>query len=175
MSLVLKGNKLAFELLYERYFQKLVWYTNQMVNQLDVAEDIVQEVFIKIIETPEKFDLNRTFSTWIYTITTNLARNYLRNHKFRKDFTKHHVDDPETRSIRLHHTIDSNILKSQLEETFAQLNEKEKSIFTLRFEQQLGIREISEIMQIPEGSVKSGIFYLLKKYAHLINYYSYEN
>lgn len=174
MSLQLKGNKLAFELLYERYFQKLVWYANQLVNNPEAAEDIVQEVFIKIIETPEKFDLNRTFSTWIYTITTNLSRNYNRNQKFRKDFSKQHIDDPEMRSSRLHHTLDAKLLTEQLKDIFSQLNEKEKSIYLLRFEQQLSIREIATIMNIPEGSVKSGIFYLLKKYSPLINYYSYE-
>ena len=64
---MLKGQKMAFELLYARYFDKLVWYANGFVQDPFEAQDIVQEVFITLIESPEKFDTNRTFSTWIYT------------------------------------------------------------------------------------------------------------
>ena len=70
--------------------------------------------------------------------------------------------------------VDVNYLRQILDEKFESLSEKEQQIFTLRFSQQLSIREIAAIMNIPEGSVKSGIFYLLKKYTHIFNYYNYE-
>ena len=55
-----------------------------------------------------------------------------------------------------------------------QLNEKEQRIFKLRFEQDLPIKEIAEILSIPEGSVKSGIYYLLKKMSHKLKEFRYE-
>jgi DNA-directed RNA polymerase specialized sigma24 family protein len=67
-----------------------------------------------------------------------------------------------------------NFLQKQLEDIFISLSEKEKNIFTLRFEQKLSIKEIAIILNMPEGSIKSGIFYLLKKYSHILNHYLYE-
>ncbi len=172
MLLILKGNKLAFELLYERYFDKMVWYAFGFLKDIPKAEDIVQEVFIKIIQSPEKFDVNKKFSTWIYTVTANRCRNQLRDER------KQQVPISEAVSsdwaVAPQSQFDVNYLRQILDEKFENLSEKEQQIFTLRFSQQLSIREIAAIMNIPEGSVKSGIFYLLKKYTHIFNYYNYE-
>lgn len=174
MSHILKGNKIAFELLYERYFNKMVWYAHSFLQNTQSAEDTVQEVFIKIIQTPEKFDVNRTFSTWIYRVTANLCKNRLRDEKQRAQSAKEIVPDIEYNFSQLNHQADMIYLQNLLKEKFENLSEKEKNIFILRFEQQLSIKEVSAIMNIPEGSVKSGIYYLLKKYANILNYYNYE-
>ena len=138
-----KGNKIAFALLYERYFDKMVWYAYRFLQHTENAEDVVQEVFIKIIKQPEQFDINRTFSTWIAMINS-------------------------------HHQTDMRYLQQLLQEKFDSLSDKEKTIFKLRFENQLAIKEIAQQMNIPEGSVKSGLYYMLKKYAPILNYYQYE-
>ena len=72
------------------------------------------------------------------------------------------------------HQADMNYLQQLLQTQFDALSEKEKTIFTLRFENQLPIKDIAEQMNIPEGSVKSGLYYLLKKYAPILNFYHYE-
>ncbi|MBK7692691.1 MAG: RNA polymerase sigma factor [Bacteroidetes bacterium] len=172
MRLLLKGNKLAFELLYERYFDKMVWYAFGYLNDIPKAEDIVQEVFIKIIQAPEKFDVNKKFSTWIYTITGNRCKNQLRDERNQQLPLTEAIGSNWSVAPQSH--VDVNYLRQILDEKFESLSEKEQQIFTLRFSQQLSIREIAAIMNIPEGSVKSGIFYLLKKYTHIFNYYNYE-
>jgi RNA polymerase sigma-70 factor (ECF subfamily) len=174
MALVLKGNKIAFELLYERYFSKMVWYANSFLNDIQSAEDAVQEVFIKIIQAPEKFDINRTFSTWIYHVTANLCKNKLRQQKLRSQTVREQLNDSTTQTVQPNHEADMAYLQQILKDKFESLSEKERQIFTLRFEQQLPVKEIAAILEIPEGSVKSGIYYLLKKYAHILNYYQYE-
>lgn len=174
MSLVLKGNKLAFELLYERYFDKLVWFANGYVQQTDIAEDIVQEIFIQLIESPEKFDSKKRFSTWVYVVTGNRCKNYVRDVKLREQNLKLHRNENQYRTNQSHHRMDEKVLQRHLGSVFSTLNDKEKLIYQLRFEQQLSIKEIASQLSIPEGSVKSGIFYLLKKYAHLINHFKYE-
>lgn len=174
MALLLKGNKIAFELLYERYFNKMVWYANSFLNDIPSAEDAVQEVFIKIIQAPEKFDINRTFSTWIYHVTANLCKNKLRQEKLRSQTVRDQLNDASTQTVQLNHEADMAYLQQILKDKFESLSEKERQIFTLRFEQQLPVKEIAALLEIPEGSVKSGIYYLLKKYAHILNYYHYE-
>ena len=174
MALVLKGNKIAFELLYERYFNKMVWYANSFLDDIPSAEDAVQEVFIKIIQAPEKFDINRTFSTWIYHVTANHCKNRLRQERLRSETVRDQFNDTSLQTVQLNHQADMAYLQQILKDKFESLSEKERQIFTLRFEQQLPLKEIATILEIPEGSVKSGLYYLLKKYAHILNYYHYE-
>jgi RNA polymerase sigma-70 factor (ECF subfamily) len=173
MKMILKGHKLAFELLYERYFDKLVWFANGIIQDKFVAEDVVQEVFIKIIETPDRFDLDRKFSTWVYTLTSNLSKNKLRDEQL-KQSKLNSIIQYNNQASKEHHNLDVRITEMKLEELFQNLSEKEKSLFTLRFEQQLSIKEIASTMQIPEGSVKSGLYYLLQKYDHLLKHFTHE-
>ncbi|HRI35244.1 MAG TPA: RNA polymerase sigma factor [Saprospiraceae bacterium] len=83
MTRVAKGNKEAFEELYDRYFGKLTAFAHIYFEDIQQAEDVVQEVFIKIIEKPEKFDSSKKFSTWVYVVTANLCKQSIRNAKNR--------------------------------------------------------------------------------------------
>ena len=145
MKMILKGHKLAFELLYEHYFDKLVWFANGIIQDKFVAEDVVQEVFIKIIETPERFDLDRKFSTWVYTLTSNLSKNKLRDEQLKQSRLSSIIQYTNQAS-KQHHNLDVRITEMKLEELFQNLSEKEKSLFTLRFEQQLSIKEIASVI-----------------------------
>jgi RNA polymerase sigma-70 factor (ECF subfamily) len=166
MRLIRTGERNAFELLYDRYFDKLVWFARGFVNDTQKAEDIVQEVFVKIIEKPEQFDETKKFSTWVYTLTGTACRNQIRNEQTRFRLLEENPIPYYDQNVTAHHDTDQKILQQRIKTVYEGLNKKEKNIFTLRFEQEFSIREISEIAGIPEGSVKSGIYYMLKKFAH---------
>jgi RNA polymerase sigma-70 factor (ECF subfamily) len=169
---VCKGERRAFELLYDRYFDKLVWYARRFVEE-QKAEDIVQDIFIKIIETPEQFDGSRKFSTWVYTVTGNRCKNVLRDEENRNRILMENGSPDEIEPV-INQTIDYKLLKQRIYSLFEELNEKEKNIYVLRFEHEMSIKEIAQIINIPEGSVKSGIYYLLKKVAPYLKEFSYE-
>ncbi len=172
MKQVCKGNKQAFEQLYERYFDKLVWFSMQFLSSKQVAEDVVQEVFIKVMEQPESFDSGRTFSTWVYTITANLSKNILRNEGNRNRLLN---EQPFTEETRMQQTFDYQKLKQTLSRVVGEMSEKERTLFVLRFEHDLPLKNIAEITGLPEGSVKSGIYYLLKKISKHINPFRHGN
>jgi RNA polymerase sigma-70 factor (ECF subfamily) len=157
------GDQKAFELLYDRYCKKLLSFCTKIVANRERAEDIVQEVFIKIIEKPDAFDQSKKFSTWVFTIANNLCLNTIRNESNREKLLNEHYE--QTEAIIQHLTIDEKLVKQKLNTIFKELNEKERTIFVLRFEHELSLKEIAEIAGIPEGSVKSGLFYMLKKIA----------
>lgn len=152
----------AFEQLYDRYARKLTGFCNRMVQSKEVSEDIVHEVFIKIIEQPKSFNAQSKFSTWVYTIAHNLCLNTIRNQQNRSRL----MDQNYSQAVEYtsHSTIDVSNLKGAINTAYKLLNEKEKAVFVLRFEHELSIKEIAEIITIPEGSVKSCLFYLLKKF-----------
>lgn len=172
IRLMHRGEKSAFETIYERYFKKLVWFAQTQVNNQDLAKDIVQEVFLKLIEHPEKFDVNRKFSTWIYTLTINKCKQHIRNNSNRQSILNQLFKENgfSTQS----HQLDNQQLIEQITTIKEALNEKEKLILNLRYEQELSIKDISEIINIPEGSVKSGIFYILKKFANQLKEFKHD-
>jgi RNA polymerase sigma-70 factor (ECF subfamily) len=156
------GDRLAFEALYDRYFSRLVWFARQYLKDRQKAEDVVQDVFIRIIQKPEAFDPARKFSTWVYTVTANACKNILRDELRRAELLQQQGagrpvhEEPEP-------GYDTAFYKKKMAALITTFTEKEKIIFSLRFEQELPVKEIAQIAGIPEGSVKSGIFYLLKK------------
>ncbi len=172
MQLVCKGDRSAFEALYDRYFNKLVWYAQRFVNDLQQSQDAVQEVFVKIIEKPQSFDTGRKFSSWIYTVTGNTCRNVLRDAGNRARILEENAG-PRQPYASQQHTLDYELLRGSIREAYKELNEKEKNIFVLRFEQELSIKEIADCLGIPEGSVKSGIYYLLKKFSTQLKPFHY--
>lgn len=169
---VCRGERRAFELLYDRYFDKLVWFARRFVEE-QRAEDIVQDIFIKIIENPQQFDGGRKFSTWVYTVAGNRCKNALRDEENRNRILAENAENNEV-DPAINQAIDYKLLMQRINTLFNELSEKEKSIYVLRFEQEMTIKEIATIIDIPEGSVKSGIYYLLKKVAPRLKEFSYE-
>lgn len=174
MVLVLKGERKAFEILYDRYFAKLVWFARSFMDEVQRSEDLVQDVFIKLIERPDQFDLKKKFSTWIYVVTANRCKQALRDEKNRLRILEENVMPFKGQTADAGAGFDLKLLKGKIQAIYSSFSEKEKSIYTLRFEQDLAIKEIAQILDIPEGSVKSGIYYLLKKLAYQLKDFSHE-
>jgi RNA polymerase sigma-70 factor (ECF subfamily) len=173
MQSVRNGDRRAFSLLYDRYFDKLVWFANSFLEDMPKSEDAIQEVFIKIMERPEQFDVSRKFSTWVYTVTGNACKNILRNELNRTRLIQENMASDANSTLQ--HQFDYRLLQKNIKTIYADLSEKERHIFVLRFEQELSIKEIAAIINIPEGSVKSGIYYLLKKMAVRLKIFIHEN
>lgn len=174
MSLVFaRGSEQAFEELYNRYYKKLLWFSMRLVGSKEQAEDIVQDTFIKIIDKPAAFNPALKFSTWIYTIVNNACLTNMRNESQRdKLLTENYVPVHIT---HLKHSIDVKLIQQKINTLYKDLSSKEQVVFVLRFEQELSIKEIAAIAQIPEGSVKSCLFYLLKKIAQQLKNYQITN
>jgi RNA polymerase sigma-70 factor (ECF subfamily) len=164
MLLIIKQqDQVAFEQLYNRYARKLTGFCNRMVQSKEQAEDLVHEVFMKIINQPNAFDTELTFSTWVYKVANNLCLNSIRNHQNREKLLE--LNYSRAQEFTSHNNIDEHKLKIKINELFKELSEKEKAVFVLRFEHECSVKEIANIIAIPEGSVKSCLFYLLKKYS----------
>lgn len=169
-----KGERWAFELLYEKYFDKLVWFARGFVQDEQQAEDVVQEIFIRIIEKPDMFDARKKFSTWVYTATGNACKNVLRNQQNRARILQEQLAPQQREGTLMRDEVERSMLRERIRKACDGLNEKEKNIFALRFEQDLSIKEIAEIVQVPEGSVKSSIYYLLRKIGPHLKDYEHE-
>jgi RNA polymerase sigma-70 factor, ECF subfamily len=164
------GDRLAFEYLYDRYFSKLVWFARGFLKDEESSKDVVQEVFIKLIEKRGLFDPGKKFSTWIYSVTANHCKNRLRNEQNRLRILQEqnrtfNYEEPSTKH-------DQQLINKGIGEAVESLREKDQQIFRLRFEEEMSIKEIALVMSLPEGSIKSGIFHILKKISKQLKEYT---
>ncbi len=152
---VQNGDMVAFNELATRYKDRLMNVITRMINSQQEAEDIVQETFMRVYQHRDSFDFQHCFSTWIYTIALNLARNELRKRKRFKFFDIFDLQGKES-EIAVEMKLPSNLGKA-IENAMATLPEKYRTAFVLRDIQELPYEEIAKIMNIPLGTVKSRV------------------
>lgn len=163
MNELSSGNRFAFEQLYERYFNKLVFFANGHIKDQLKAEDIVQEVFIKIIENPILFNNKYSFSTWIYTMVLNKCKNYFRDNANQQQLLQ---NQNFANTIEINLKRDYDLLNHEISKCLIHMSEKDKRIYELRFQEEMSLNEISKLTELPLGTVKSSLHYILKKLAN---------
>lgn len=151
--LIRNKDEKAFNELYSRYSTRILKFLYKMLGQNEaLAQDFLQEVFLKIATAPEKFDPSRNFKSWVFTVTANHCRNH-----FRKN-TKKYVDIDEVIIPETFSEPDLQNLtefRSQLNKELNKINTVYREAFILRYDEGLSLKEIAEISQIPLGTVKS--------------------
>lgn len=173
MQQLANGDFQAFNYLYARYKNRLLYYFYRMLNQSqEKAQDFTQDLFYRILEKPFLFDTNRTFSTWVFSIAHNMCKNEYRRLEVRKNTESHENMDVVTTPDPV---ADK---KGQLvERIFAELDnesEEHRSCFLLKYREGFRIDEISEILEISKGTVKSRLHYTRKKMQKKFNHLYYE-
>ena len=174
----LQGDPQAFGLIVARYQVRLLNFVYRMIGDRERAEDLVQEAFLRVYRHLDRFDRARKFSTWIYTIASNLAKNELRNRsrsplvtldqaRSRDDEDARPIDfeDPDSRPDELY---DRRTLKALVDETVARLSSHHREVFVLRELEGKSYEEIAEIMHCNLGTVKSRLNRARQSFAELI-------
>jgi RNA polymerase sigma-70 factor, ECF subfamily len=168
MLRIREGNVAAFDALYERYSKRLYTYFFRMLNfNKESAEDALQDLFMKIAETPAKFDTSRSFKTWVFSVASNTCKNFYRHRQVVNDSRDNLLPAEnevfsEDVFLQLAGCIDSKIFRQMLENIIEELPAEKKEAFILRYQEDKPIAEIALIQQCPEGSVKSRLYYTLR-------------
>jgi RNA polymerase sigma-70 factor (ECF subfamily) len=164
---VRNGEELAFDELYIRYSKPLLAYFTRMLNfNRTIAEDALQDVFLKIAEAPERFDGTRSFKTWIFSVAHNSCKNYYRHKKVVDDsrdelmYLEDEFDPGEF--ARAAARIDGSKFRRRLDELLDELPPEKREAFILKYQEEKSIADIAYIQNCPEGSVKSRLHYTLK-------------
>lgn len=156
------GDNDAFNDLYLRYKDRLLYFFYRMLSQdKEIAKDFTQEIFIKIINKPHLYNPKMKFSTWIFSVANNMCKNEYRRQDVRKNTIA--CDNPdsfnnEDLNVENHEPVIKLIFK-YLED----FDESQKSSFLLKYREGFSIDEISEILELPVGTIKSRLFYTRKK------------
>jgi RNA polymerase sigma-70 factor (ECF subfamily) len=175
----LGGEKRAFTVLSNRYHVRLLNFIYRTIGDRDRAEDLVQETFIRVYRRLHRFDQSKKFSTWVYTIAGNLAKNELRNRwrnplvlfqTIKKNWDSDHRPlEWEDNTYRPDDLFRRRHLRPMVENAVEQLPEHHRTVFVLRELQGKTYEEISEITGVNLGTVKSRLNRARNNFANLIS------
>ncbi len=157
------GDVQAFDILVRRYKDQLLNFIYRFVGNRSDAEDIVQETFLRVYKNKHYYKEIAKFSTWVYTIAGNLAKTELRRRKRHKIFSvsnfvneERDYDIPD-REHSPERKVDSSIQENIIQKAIGKLPTKFKEVIILRDIQGFAYEEISQILNIPLGTVKSRV------------------
>ena len=158
-----EGDEQAYTELVNRYRDKLMTFVYRFVNDMEQAEDIIQDTMLKLYTHKHYYRNIAKFSTWIYTIAGNLAKTELRKRKSRK-VTNLSQMGPEDRDYELpsvapetDEVVQSEYIEKNIQAAIQNLPLHFRTVTILRDIQELSYEEISKIVEVPLGTVKSRI------------------
>lgn len=166
MKLVSKKDTRAFSEIYDRYSELLINYFYKMLWQdREKAQDFMQDFFAKIVEKPKAYDPSRNFKTWMYSVANNMCKNEYRKQAVRSNTSYSLNEETQVKDMNtdIEKRADELTFKRKLDEELNVLDEKQKSTFILRYYDDMPIKEIAKTLNCSEGTVKSRLFYTLKK------------
>lgn len=174
----LAGTRLAFQELAERYHTRLLNFIYRTIGDRDRAEDLVQETFVRVYRHLHRFDPTKKFSTWIYTIASNLAKNELRNRSrnpmvlfqaIKKNWDADHRPlQWEDSTYSPDDLFRKRQLREQVEKAVTELPEHHRVVFVLREMDGKTYEEISDITGVTLGTVKSRLNRARNRFAQII-------
>ncbi len=181
MQLITCGDNDAFNILYNRYKNRLLYYFFRMLwNSQELAQDFLQEIFYKIIEKPHLFNPRQNFKKWIFSVANNMCKNEYRKKEVRRNTSI--LDSVDIYSDINEETKNIEKIIPKIFEILDEFTDEQKSCFLFRYREGFSVKEISEILNISEGTVKSRLFYTRKKielemhekYPNIIKEFFYE-
>lgn len=161
---VREGKRRAYTELMHRYQERVYWVARRIVGGHEDADDVTQETFVKAYLALGEFRGDSSFFTWLYRIAVNLSLNtirkrqvlsYLHESELLGRFLPSH-DDPSER-------VEQEEAATLLERAIAQLPEKQRAVFVLRYHDELSYEEIAKILKTSIGGLKANYFHALRK------------
>ncbi len=154
------GERSAFSLLVRRHQKSLLRLSLRFVKDMDTAEDVVQESFIKAYERLHSFEARSSFRSWLFQIAINTAKNKLRD---RRDDTTDIENVPLAVAARAETGLLHNAVAELIQKHVEDLPFKQRTALTLRIYEDLSFKEIAEIMECPYDTAKANYRHALMR------------
>lgn len=148
--------------LHSRYAKRILGFFIRMFRgDRDKAQDFTQDLFLRVLDKHAQFNPERKFYTWMYVIASNMCKT-----EFRKSPNIQISENDSMVSIGAkwnENIADKSLFQDELKKSIEQLEEHHQLTFVLRYMQELSVKEIAEITEVSQGTVKSRLFYSTKK------------
>src|SRR6476620_12649730 len=153
----------AYTTIVKKYQEKLYWHIRRMVIEHEDANDVLQNVLIRVWNGLENFREDSQLYTWLYRIATNECLTFLEQQKKRTAVSLSDVETGLSNKIKADKYFDPNKLEWKLQLAIQQLPEKQRLVFTLRYYDEMPYEEMSKVLETSEGALKASYHHAAKK------------
>jgi RNA polymerase sigma factor (sigma-70 family) len=153
----------AFTAIIKKYQEKLYWHIRRMVVEHEDANDVLQNVFIRVWNGLENFREDSQLYTWLYRIATNECLSYLEQQKRKSTASLDESESGLANKVVADKFFDPNKLEWKLQLAIQQLPEKQRVVFTLRYYDEMPYEEMSRVLDTSEGALKASYHHAVKK------------
>lgn len=153
----------AFTAIIKKYQEKLYWHIRRMVIDHEDANDVMQNMFIKVWKALDNFREDSQLYTWLYRIATNECLTFLEQKKKKKSVSLSDVETGLENKIIADKNFDANKLEWKLQLAIQQLPEKQRIVFNLRYYDEMPYEEMSRVLETSEGALKASYHHAAKK------------
>ena len=153
----------AFTEIIKKYQEKLYWLIRRMVVDHEDANDILQNMFIKVWKSLENFREDSRLYTWLYRIATNECLTFLEQQKRHSSVSLSDLESGLSNKIKADQNFDANKLEWKLQLGIQNLPEKQRIVFNLRYYEEMPYEEMSRVLETSEGALKASYHHAAKK------------
>ncbi len=158
----------GFNLLIKKYQQKIYWQIRRIVINHDDADDVIQEVFIKIWKNLASFRQDSQLFTWLYRIATNESLTFIKKKQSKNNISIDDLSQELSESLNSDPYFTGNEIEKKLQQALLALPEKQRLVFNMRYYEDLKFQEISDILGTTVGALKANYHLAAKKIEHFI-------
>jgi RNA polymerase sigma factor (sigma-70 family) len=163
-----KTREQAFNLLLQKYQQKIYWHIRRLVINHDDADDLVQDVFVKVWKNLADFRSDSQLYTWLYRIATNESITFLNRNKLKNNVSIDEVGYDLADTLAGSTYFDGDRAQMKLQEALLTLPEKQRLVFNMKYFDDLKYEEISQILGTSVGGLKASFHLAVKKIEHYL-------
>jgi RNA polymerase sigma-70 factor (ECF subfamily) len=159
----------GFNLLVKKYQEKMYWHIRKMVIDHEDANDLVQEVFVKVWKNIDKFRADSQLYTWIYRIATNECLSFLDKKKRRFFLPIGDVEGELLQKMDNSNHISGDEIQLKLQKALLKLPNKQRLVFNMKYFDEMKYEEIAEITETSVGALKASYHHAVKKIEEILN------
>ncbi|HXD78939.1 MAG TPA: sigma-70 family RNA polymerase sigma factor [Puia sp.] len=153
----------AFTAIIRKYQEKLYWHIRRMVVEHEDANDVLQNVFIRVWNGLDNFREDSQLYTWLYRIATNECLSFLEQQKRKSSVSLDEMEGGLSNKVLADKYFDPNKLEWKLQLAIQQLPDKQRVVFTLRYYDEMPYEEMSRVLDTSEGALKASYHHAVKK------------
>jgi RNA polymerase sigma factor (sigma-70 family) len=153
----------AFNLLVKKYQQRLYWHVRRMVIDHDDANDLVQNIFIKVWKNLSGFRADSQLYTWLYRIATNECISHLNNKRTKFFLPLADVESELSTKLNSDSLFSGDTIQRKLQQAVLKLPQQQRIIFNMKYFDHMKYEEISEVLGVTVGALKASYHHAVKK------------
>lgn len=153
----------GYTAIIKKYQERLYWHIRRMVVEHEDANDVLQNMFIKVWRGLDNFREDSQLYTWMYRIASNECLTFIEQQKKRSSVSLSNEENGLTNQLKADKNFDSNKVEWKLQLAMQQLPDKQRAVFNLRYYDEMPYEEMSRVLETSEGALKASYHHAVKK------------